>query len=179
MTRKTVMTVALFILPILLFSARVDSLTGDKTSGSKTQVDWKTFDQGMDLAKQEKKLLVIDFYTDWCHWCKVMDKDTYGDASVQAYVKDRAIMAKINAETDEKFRFKDGRYSGRELAMMFGVRGFPTTAFLTAEGELITAISGFIPADRFALILKYLAEDWYQKMKFDEFQKAQSQDDKS
>ena len=57
--------------------------------------------------------------------------------------------------------------------MMFGVEGFPSTIFLDSEGELITSVSGFIPADRFTLILKYLEGNWYEKMKFDDFVKRE------
>ncbi len=83
-------------------------------------------------------------------------------------------MAKLNAETDKKFKFKEGSYSGRQLSMMFGVEGFPSTVFLNSEGELITSVSGFIPASRFTLILKYLEGNWYEKMKFDEFVKREN-----
>ena len=74
-----------------------------------------------------------------------------------------------DAETHEKFGYKGSNYSGRELSMMFGVKGFPTTVFIDSNGDLITSVSGFIPPDRFNLILKYLAEKWYEKMKFDAF----------
>jgi thioredoxin-related protein len=147
--------------------------------GKKTEkIDWKTFDQGMALARKENKLLVIDFYTDWCHWCKVMDKDTYGNKEVINFVKEKAVMSKVNAETSEKFKFRGATYSGRELSMIFGVTGFPTTAFLNSKGELLTSISGFIPADQFTMILKYLAGNWYQKMEFEDFVKKEKQKDK-
>lgn len=145
----------------------------------KDALKWHTFDQGMDVAKKEKKMLVVDFYTDWCHWCKVMDKETYGNQEVIDFVKENAIVAKINAETNEKFKFREAEYSGRELAMMFGVKGFPTTVFMSHEGELITSVSGFIPAEKFQIILKYLSGNWYEKMEFDEFVKKEKEKNKS
>lgn len=141
----------------------------------KEKITWMTFDKGIELAKKENKVLVVDFYTDWCQWCKVMDDKTYGNKEVIKYTKENVIMAKLNAETDEKFKFKNAFYSGRELTMLFGVRGFPTTVFLDANGDLITSVSGFIPADKFTMILKYMAENWYEKMKFDEFVKKEEE----
>lgn len=177
MTRKTLTTSVLFLLVLLIFSLSVSSIsTGNGKDKEKADITWTTFEEGVTQAQKEQKLLVVDFYTDWCHWCKVMEKETYGNDDVVAYAKEKAVMARINAETVEKVKFRDAAYSGRELSMMFGVRGFPTTVFMNAKGELITSISGFIPADRFKLILKYLADNWYEKMKFDEFEKQEAGD---
>lgn len=151
----------------------------DDSKKKKDKIEWTRFDEGIQTAKKEKKLLLVDFYTDWCHWCKVMDEKTYGDKTVIDYVKKNVVMAKLNAETREKFKFRDAYYSGRELSMMFGVRGFPTTVFIDSSGGLITSVSGFIPADKFKHILVYLAENWYEKMKFDEFLKKQEAKDES
>jgi thioredoxin-related protein len=147
----------------------------------KTQaIEWHAFDKGLELAQQQKKLMVVDIYTDWCHWCKVMDKDTYGNSEVVAFARQNVIMTKLNAETTERFKFKGASYSGRELSMMFGVTGFPTTAFMNDKGELIAKVPGFIPADRFTLILKFLVGRWYEKnMTFDEFVKKEQTKNKS
>lgn len=156
-----------FTIPVSSCGA-AESDSGEGQSESK--IDWVSFDKGMELAESEKKLLVVDFYTDWCHWCKVMDKKTYGNDEVIDFVKDNIVMAKINPETAEgKFEFREARYSGRELSMMFGVTGFPTTVFISAKGELLSSVPGFIPAEEFVMILRYLAGNWYEKMKFDEF----------
>ncbi len=162
-------TVALSVLAFQIFARQ-----NAQTKKQETQaLEWHTFDKGYERALKEKKLLVIDFYTDWCHWCKVMDRETYGNKTVIDYARQNAILAKVNAETDEKYKFKEASYSGRELSMMFGVRGFPTTSFMNEKGELLTSVSGYIPAERFLVILKYFAGNWYDKMSFDEFQKNQ------
>lgn len=153
----------------------VESDSGD--SQSERKIEWVAFDKGMELAKSEEKLLVVDFYTDWCHWCKVMDKETYGNEEVISFVKEKVVMAKVNPETaGDKFKFRDAHYSGRELSMMFGVTGFPTTVFINSKGELLTSVPGFIPAEEFVKILKYLAENWYEKMKYDEFVEKHAKD---
>ena len=178
MMRKRILILALSSLAVIVFAFA--TLThGIEGNGKKSEITWQTFDKGVELAKKEKKMLVLDIYTDWCHWCKVMDKDTYGNPEVVKYAHENLVMAKLNAETDEKFKFKEGNYSGRQLSIMFGVEGFPSTIFLNSEGELITSISSFIPADRFIMMLKYLDGNWYEKMKFDEFVKKEKQKNKS
>ena len=172
MMRKRILILTFSSLAVIVFA--FTTLTrGVEGNGKKNAITWQTFDKGVELAKKEKKMMVLDIYTDWCHWCKVMDKDTYGNPEVVKYAQENLVMAKLNAETDEKFKFKEGNYSGRQLSMMFGVEGFPSTIFLNSEGELITSVSGFIPADRFTLILKYLEGNWYEKMKFDDFVKRE------
>ena len=175
MSKKQIIFAALILIPVLAFSYRVKSVYTNEGSdkGSKLNIEWNRFDKGVELARKENKMLVVDFYTDWCQWCKVMDKETYKNAGVVDYTRKKVVMAKINAETTERFKFGDATYSGRELSMMFGVNGFPSTVFISSTGELITSISGFIPAQRFTCIVQYLAEDWYQKVKFEDFEKKE------
>lgn len=176
--RNRLLILSLSSLAVIVF-AFATLTQGIEGNGKKNGIVWQTFDKGVELAKKEKKMMVLDIYTDWCHWCKVMDKDTYGNPGVVEYAQENLVMAKLNAETDETFTFKEGNYSGRQLSMMFGVQGFPSTVFMSPEGELITLVSGFIPADRFTMILKYLDGNWYEKMKFDEFVKKEQQKNKS
>lgn len=180
MKKITVISLVMVSLVALAFVFRLDANGEIREQGNKksTKIKWNTFDKGLELAQKENKLLVVDFYTDWCHWCKVMDKDTYGNKEVISLAKEKVIMSKINAETNQKFRFKDASYSGRELSVMFGVQGFPTTAFMNSKGELITSISGFIPAEKFTMILKYLAGNWHDKMEFEEFVEREQRKDK-
>ncbi len=177
--KNKILTTTAILLPVLFFSFKATTNVGSADAGTKKkgEVEWHAFDVGMERAKKENKLLVIDFYTDWCHWCKVMDKDTYGNKDVMEYAKKNLILAKVNAETAEKFKYKDASYSGRELAMMFGVTGYPMTAFMSAEGEFLGKRAGFIPADEFNVVVKFLAEEWYKKMEYEEFVKQESEGD--
>ena len=181
MKKSIVLVLGISVFVVIGFFLMATTLKSGKDAKKKgsDKISWMTFDQGVERAKKEKKLLVVDFYTDWCHWCKVMVKETFANKEVVKFAKEHVIMAKLNAETSEKFRFKDAKYNGMELSQMFGVRGFPTTAFLNSDGELLTTVSGYIPADRFTLILRYLAGNWHDKMKFDEFVKQEQGKNKS
>ncbi len=169
------MTLSAILMAAFIFTAATYKDNDGSGKNKSQKIDWNTFDKGFELAQKEQKLLVVDFYTDWCHWCKVMDKETYANKEVIKFASKNVIMAKINAETNEKFKFKDANYSGRELTRMFGVSGFPATVFINLKGELITVVPGFIPADKFTMILKYIAGNWYEKMKFDDFVKKEEQ----
>ena len=49
-----------------------------------TTVNWLTFEEAVERSKTEKRKIFIDVYTDWCGWCKVMDKNTF---VIGAYLK--------------------------------------------------------------------------------------------
>ncbi len=132
---------------------------------------WYAFQDGMKLADSAEKHLVIDFYADWCHWCKVMDKETFSDPNVEKYLFENFIPIKLNAEsTSETITFRGQQLTPRELTSAFQVTGFPSIAFLTPDMEVITIIPGYIKKDMFMNILQYVEQECYKsQISFDEF----------
>ncbi len=125
-------------------------------------------------AEKENKHIVIDFYTDWCHWCKVMDEQTYKNSDVVKMAGESFIFAKINAESSEKLSYRGQEYSYRQFAAALGVKGYPATVFLNDKGEFITKISGFVKPDQFLPLLRYFKGEYYTKMSFDDFMKKKN-----
>jgi len=136
---------------------------------SKNELTWLSFEQGLAAVKKERKMMIADFYTDWCGWCKKMDKDTYGDSSVIEFARKKLVLVKVNAESEEKTRFREQEYTYRELAAAFGVNSYPATAFIDANGEVLTLVPGYIPADKFLPVLEYLNDGHHKTMKFEAF----------
>ncbi len=145
------------------------SLATSGEQGKSSAIEWQEFSKALELAKKENKIVVVDFYTDWCGWCKRMDKDTYGHAEVVKYAKAKLIMSKVDAESQDKTRFKDRELTYQQLALGMGVRGYPTTAFFDSNGDLITSISSYLTADQFMPILEFLSDGHYKTMKFEAF----------
>ena len=54
------------------------------------EIKWLTFEEAVEANKTNPKLMLIDVYTDWCGWCKKMDKTTYSNAIIIAYVNKSA-----------------------------------------------------------------------------------------
>jgi len=88
-------------------------------------------------AGQENKLVMVDFYTDWCRWCTEMERTTYADANVRSALN-RVVLVRLNAE-------KDGEADAGRL----GVSGYPTIVFLDHQGHEVGRISGYLPASAF------------------------------
>ncbi len=132
-----------------------------------------SFNEGLEKAAQEKKNMIVDFYTDWCHWCKVMDEKTFQDSTVSAKLQQRFITVRINAESPtDTVEFQGQRFTNIELTQAFRVTGFPSLGFISPEKEVITVIPGYVPAEPFRYLLDYIDQECYKKqMSFEEFMK--------
>jgi len=162
--------------PVIVFSAEPTQ----PGKGGSDKVQWFSFDKGMAKAMKENKNVLIDFYTDWCHWCKEMDKKTFSNTAVQKKLAARFVPIRINAESNtERANYKGQTYTNVELTRAFGVRGFPALAFLDKQGEPITVVPGFVPAETFVHILDYIDKECYkQQMSFEDFMKKKDECDK-
>lgn len=156
---------------LLLVLAGLFLLGFSNNSFAKDLDGWVKFDQGMEKAAKEDKAVLIDFYTDWCHWCKVMDEKTFSEANVAKKLEDRFVAIKINAENaKESVLYQNKKYTNVELTRSFGITGYPALAFLDSDGEPITLIPGFVPADQFINILEYIDQKCYKKdVSFEDF----------
>ncbi len=128
---------------------------------AKPALQWISYGEALERAEKEDKHVLIDFYTNWCGWCKRMDSQTYTDPVVVDLLSQHFVIAKINAESARKFPVRDGESSGRELAEEFGVRQFPMTTFLKPSGGRIANLPGFHEAPKFAKVLTYVHEKRY------------------
>lgn len=147
-------------------------------SVSESSVSWHTFDEAVALAKRDNKKILIDVYTDWCGWCKKMDSEVYSHSSVVNALSASFVAVKLNAESSKPFVFQGRSFTEESFAAGAGVTGYPTTIFLDSESAPITLVPGYITADRFVPILKYIGENHYQSISFEEFQQRSSQDGK-
>jgi thiol:disulfide interchange protein len=102
------------------------------------------FDEALGRARTQNRLVMVDVYTDWCGWCKKMDRDTFGDARVAEALKE-IIPIKVNAEK-----------GGEAVAQRYEVRGFPTVLFLSGSGEVVKKIEGYVGAEEMLKIVRSL-----------------------
>lgn len=91
----------------------------------------------LEKAKTEGKPVMADFYTDWCGWCKKLDKDVYEDANVNQ-LAEKFICVKVNCEVDK------GAFS------KYGLQGYPTIIFFDPAGNIEEKIVGYRNAQVFA-----------------------------
>ncbi len=142
--------------------------------GSQAQVKWQTIDAA-SKSKIGEKMYLVDFYTDWCGYCKKMDRETFNDPTVIKIIKKYFFPVKFNAEGSNSFDWFGQTYrpatNGRNRTHEFarGVRGYPTIALYKADGTLFQAIPGYNPPKDFVVILWYLVSGDYNRYSFERY----------
>ena len=149
------------ILPASDRATAAPKVTGPAARAPRLQ--WVEYGLALDRARQENKHLIVDFYTDWCGWCKKMDRDTYGDSTVASYLNEHFIVSKVNAESPQRFKVGETTISGIELARQYSVQSFPITWFIRPNGERIDKLPGYQPPAQFQKVLEFVHERRYEK----------------
>jgi uncharacterized protein YyaL (SSP411 family) len=117
-----------------------------------------------EKAKSENKPILLDVGAVWCHWCHVMDRESYEDPAIAAVINEHFVAIKV--DRDERPDV-DSRYQTAVQAIS-GQGGWPLTAFLTPEGKPFYAGTYFPPQDHhgrpsFRRVLLTLAQAYRDK----------------
>jgi len=109
-------------------------------------IQWHEFgEEAFAAARLADKPVLLDIGAVWCHWCHVMDRESYDDAEVAAIVNEHYIAVKV--DRDERPDI-DSRYQAA-VAALSGQGGWPLTAFLTPDGKPFYGGTYFPPADAY------------------------------
>ena len=154
---------------VIIFLAAITLLA--QTKGHPSELRWNSFNAGIVQAGTGHKKILIDVYTDWCGWCKRMDREVYADPAVREYLAKNFVVIKMNAEGSESVEYKGQAYTPPQLAAAFGVTGYPATLFLKENSEPITLLPGYMEAPMFLHVLSYIAENQYETKQFDVYLK--------
>ena len=136
------------------------------------ELKWKKFEAGFEEAKKSNKKIMLDVYTDWCGWCKKLDKDVYGNDKVAEYLSQQYVVIKLNAESGTRLKFDSTEYTEAQLSQAFGVTGYPAIIFFDSNGQPLDKINGYMPAADFLPVLKYFGEDFYKNTSWPDFKKS-------
>ncbi len=114
-----------------------------------------TWEEAFAKAEETGKHVFVDAYTDWCYWCKVMDKETFTDADIAAYLNEEFIPIKVNME----------KGFGKNAALKYRVTVFPTTLYFNPQGELLKKKPGYeADNDKFLAHLEEIRADKREKV---------------
>ncbi len=110
------------------------------------EIRWREWsERAFDEAQQTDKPILLDISAVWCHWCHVMDETTYSDPEIIALVNERYIA--IRADNDQR----------PDVNRRYNLGGWPTTAFLTPAGEVLTG-GTYIPPDQMRSYLTQVSD---------------------
>jgi thioredoxin-related protein len=144
-------------------------------------VNWMGFEEAVKLNEKTPKKILVDVYTDWCGWCKRMDKDTYMHKEIVSYINKNYYAVKLNAEMKDTVRFKDvvfvsqpgGRRATHQLAisLLDSKMSYPTTIFLDENFNLLTRAPGYLDAKKIEPILHFFNTNKHLELPYVDFTK--------
>jgi thioredoxin-related protein len=145
---------------------------------NENEIHWMNIDDVQVAMKKEPRKVWIDVYTDWCGWCKRMDKTTFSNPNVVKYVNEHFYAVKLNAEQREDIRFMGKMYKADPAdrthpfakEILHDQLSYPTTVFMEENFQHPMAIPGYQDVPTIEAILKYLGENTYKTTPWPQFQ---------
>ncbi|UEG50070.1 DUF255 domain-containing protein [Ferruginibacter lapsinanis] len=146
----------------------------------KAKVQWMSVEEMQEAYIKTPKPILVDLYTDWCGWCKVMDRETYQNEAVANYINQNYYPVKLNAEFkkpiqwDGKIYSYNSRYRANDLAVYLsqGNMSYPTTVLLPSINAQPAPLPGFFKPGELESPLKYFGDGGYKTKTFPEFLKT-------
>lgn len=168
----------LLCLSLAAFTLKPDNSTATQEKGG-DGIKWMSWDEAVALNKLKPKKIIVDVYTNWCGWCKVMDRETFTKPDIIQYVNDNYYAVKLNAEQKEDIIFDgktfsfvasgNGGYHSFAATLLDNNMGYPTLVYLTERFERVVISPGFKKPDQLMKELKFTGENAYAKMTWDEY----------
>src|SRR5664280_901427 len=151
---------------------------------SQQNVKWYTIQEAEKLYKQNPRPIFIDTFTDWCGWCKKMDKETFTNSVISDILNNKFYPVKFNAEGKESITFlsktftndgKAGNAHQLAVALLRGQLSYPTVVFLIPQKDgkqQAQAVPGFRAPKDMEVLLSFFADNAYNTQTFEDFQKS-------
>ncbi len=185
---STLIMKKLRIFPILLITifSSFTSCTGQSADDKKQPeavaggIQWMGFEEAVSKSEKAPKKLFIDIYTDWCGWCKKMDKTTFAEPEVAKYINENFYPVKLNAETRDSILFRDKvfkyipDYKANELAisLLSGKMGYPSYVLLDESFAMMTPpVQSYLTKENLMPIVTFFGDNIYKTKSWDEYEK--------
>ncbi|WP_116124252.1 thioredoxin family protein [Lewinella sp. IMCC34183] len=147
------------------------------------QIEWLSWEEAIVRNEREPRKLLVDVYTDWCGWCKHMDKTSFREPAVVAYVSENFYAVKLDAEQEETITFDGHDFAydptvGRRgvhslaVALLDGRMSYPSIVYLDDEQKRITISPGFKEGPQLLRELTYVGGDHFKSTTFQDYVEA-------
>ncbi len=149
-------------------------------------VKWISLSEALEKSKTQPKPIILDFYTDWCGWCKHMMRTTYANPDIAQYINNNFYAAKFNGESKDTIEYLGVKYgpssataprAAHNLAvkLMQGKMMYPTTLFLNGydknknEFAFNMLAAGALDEQKIQPLLVYVLENVSKNCGYEDF----------
>ena len=141
----------------ILLTLFIGAVNASGTQTGDAGIQWVSYAEGRQRGEAENKKVFLVFNADWCRYCLQMEKETFQNPTVIAYVNRNFVPISVNSDREQ------------DIAEKYKVRGLPNTWFISEAGEPIANRPGYIAPDEMLKILKFFGTDSYLTMSFRAF----------
>jgi len=168
-----------FLTTLILSFLAIYSVSAQETE----KIKWYSFEDAIKLNKENPKKIFIDVYTDWCGWCKVLDRETFSNSVIIKIMNENYYAVKLDAERKDTVVFNGYTFvnpnpsvkrSPHQLAssLLQGKMSYPSMVFLDEKTQLITTVQSFLKPTELEPIIAYIAQNKYLTIGYDSFKTA-------
>jgi thioredoxin-related protein len=115
----------------------------------KKEINWLSITEAYTKNQKEPRKIFVDVYTNWCGWCKKMDKETFSDPEIIDIVNEKFYAVKLNAENTDPITMAGDTTTAQMIARSMGVSGYPTIVYIKEDFKTIQPVPGYQNAKKF------------------------------
>ena len=147
------------------------------------KINWMNFTQALGSIQVAPKKIFVDVYTDWCGWCKHMDKTTFTHPVIIELMNKYYYPVKMDAEMKDSLNIGNKWFvnpnptekrSTHELAktLLNNKLSYPTTVYLDETGNILSPVPGYLAPKDMEAVLVFFGENHHKKTTYEEFLKT-------
>jgi len=101
-----------------------------------------------------------------------LEEGTFSDVKTVPFINSNFIPVKVKTSLNETYHTPSGDLTTGELVRRFQIRGVPSTFFLNKDGQPVFNVPGYVPADIYENVLRYISEEHFKNQSFDDYQES-------
>jgi thioredoxin 1 len=130
---------ASILLAVILLALNFPNEDFPKNSDKGIRFYQGTWNEALELAQKENKIIFLDIYATWCRPCKMLKSKTFSEEEVGAFYNQNFINMTIDGEKGQ----------GAVLARKYGIKAYPSLLFIDSNGRLISGATGYHAPKKF------------------------------